>query len=230
MMGLMEEVAGLGDPVKAKALMRFFRTGKGEYGEGDVFLGVTVPKARKLARKHRDMPLREVGALLRSRFHEHRLAGLLVLVEKFGGAGPDGKMEIFDFYMRNIKAVNNWDLVDLSADKIAGAYLQDKDKTALYRLARSDSVWERRIAIIATFNFIKRGEFSHTLKIAGMLLKDRHDLIHKAVGWMLREVGKRGGLAQEEAFLKRHKEEMPRTMLRYAIERFDERKRKEYMA
>ena len=225
---LKQDLQKLADTEKAKTLQRFFKTGKGEYGEGDVFLGITVPDQRKIAKKHSDSTLKEVQKLLSGKIHEHRLTALLILVIKYNKADERGKKEIVDFYLKNTKNINNWDLVDLSADKILGAYLIDKDKSILYKLVRSDNLWDRRIAIMATFHFIKNGKFKDTLKISGMLLNDKHDLIHKAVGWMLRETGKREQ-ATEERFLKKYYKNMPRTMLRYATEQFDENKRKFYL-
>jgi 3-methyladenine DNA glycosylase AlkD len=221
-----DELAKLADPQKAKILSGFFKTGKGQYGEGDIFIGVKVPESRAVAIKFRDASLAVVKQLLESRVHEHRLTGFLILVEKFKSGD---KRAIYTFYMKNSKMANNWDLVDLTADKIVGEFLLDKDKSVLYRFVRSGNVWERRISIVSTYAFIKKGKFGDTLKIAEILLHDKHDLIHKAVGWMLREIGKRGGLEQEEEFLKKHRKKMPRTMLRYAIERFDEKKKKFYM-
>ena len=223
------ELAKCADPQKAKTLAGFFKTGKGEYGEGDVFIGVKVPESRKVAGKFRDVDLSVVKQLLESRIHEERLTGFLILVEKFRSGNASRRRAIYQFYMNNSRRANNWDLVDLTADKIAGEFMLDEDKSVLYRFARSDNVWERRISIISTYAFIKKGKFGDTLKIAEILLHDKHDLIHKAVGWMLREMGKRGGLAQEEEFLKKYHKKMPRTMLRYAIERFDEKKKKFYM-
>lgn len=211
---------------KAKILQGFFKTGKGEYGEGDIFLGVIVPESRKIAKKYASLKLEDVTTLLHSKIHEERLTALLILVDKFQfGEGQD---KIYNFYLKNTKYINSWDLVDLSADKIVGAYLSDKPKSILYKLAKSRNFWERRIAIISTFNFIKNNEFSETIKISEILLNDEHDLIQKAVGWMLREVGKRDLMA-EEKFLKEYCKKMPRTMLRYAIEKFPERKRKMYL-
>jgi 3-methyladenine DNA glycosylase AlkD len=224
-----DSLARFADPQKAKVLSGFFKTGKGEYGEGDVFIGVKVPESRKVARMFLDVDLETVKGLLESRVHEHRLTGFLILVEKFNAGDASAKRAIYTFYMKNSKRANNWDLVDLTADKIVGEFLLDKDKSVLYGLAKSENVWERRIAIVSTFAFIKKGRFDETLKIAEMLLEDRHDLIQKAVGWMLREVGKRGGLGQEEGFLKKHSKKMPRTMLRYAVERFGERKKRTYI-
>ncbi len=220
------------NPQKAKILQRFFKTGKGEYGEGDVFLGITVPESRKIAKKYVSISLDEITLLLQSKIHEERLISLLILVEKFNKA--DDKKQIFDFYLENTKYINNWDLVDLSADKIIGNFLFyfGKDypiyKILLTNLAKSTNLWERRIAIISTFHFIKNNQFEETLKIAELLLKDKHDLIHKAVGWMLREIGKKDQNIIE-SFLKENYKSMPRTMLRYAIEKLPEDKRKAYL-
>jgi len=216
------------DPLKKKGLSRFFKTGKGEYGEGDIFLGVTVPKIRRVAKKYKDVSLDEIRTLLRSLIHEERLTALLILVENFRKADETEKTEIFNLYLKNTKYINNWDLVDLSASRIVGEYLKDKPVDILYTLAKSKSLWERRIAIISTFQFIWEGRFAETLKISKILLTDRHDLIHKAVGWMLREVGKRSFKTEEE-FLKKHYKKMPRTMLRYSIEKFPEKLRLRYL-
>ncbi len=228
-MSIESELQELADPAKAKALRRFFKTGEGEYGEGDVFLGIKVPDTRKVAKRHMDLTLGQIQGLLDSRVHEHRLAGLLVLVGQFETAGEKRRKGIYGFYLRNAKRVNNWDLVDLSAERIIGPYVMERDKSVLYRLARSGNIWERRIAILSTFHLIKNGRYAETVKVAEMLLDDEEDLIHKAVGWMLREVGKRGGLAEEKAFLDKHRQRMPRTMLRYAIERFSPEERKRYL-
>lgn len=206
-------------------LQRFFKTGKGQYGEGDVFIGVTVPQSRQVAVRHAGISLEDVKGLLYSKIHEERLVVLLILVQK-SKADPEG---VAQFYISNMSQVNNWDLVDLSAPRILGAYLEGRDRSILYRLAASGKLWERRIAIIATQHFIRKGDFVDALKISEMLLEDSHDLMHKAVGWMLREVGKRD-LAAEDAFLQKHRKKMPRTALRYAIERFPEEKRRAYMA
>jgi len=215
-------------PLKKKGLSRFFKTGKGEYGEGDIFLGVTVPKIRRVAKKYKDVSLDEIRTLLRSLIHEERLTALLILVENFRKADETEKTEIFNLYLKNTKYINNWDLVDLSASRIVGEFLKDKPVDILYTLAKSKSLWERRIAIISTFQFIWEGRFAETLKISKILLTDRHDLIHKAVGWMLREVGKRSFKTEEE-FLKKHYKKMPRTMLRYSIEKFPEKLRLRYL-
>jgi 3-methyladenine DNA glycosylase AlkD len=224
-----KELKGMADPDKAAIMQRYFKTGLGQYGEGDIFIGVMVPQSRKVAKKFSQLQLVEVKMLLYSHIHEERLVALLILVWRYSSAlsSREEKEEIVKFYLDNIKQVNNWDLVDLSAPNILGAHLIDRDRRLLYRLARSENVWERRIAILATYHFIQDGDFSDTLKIAEMLLQDRHDLIHKAAGWMLREVGKRDG-ASEEAFLEKHHSVMPRTMLRYAIERLPESKRRRY--
>lgn len=218
----------LGDPEDARFLQGYFKTGPGEYAEGDRFLGIRVPVIRKLVKELHDTPLRTVIALLKSPIHEERLLALLILVRKFeNGAEPD-KKRIYDLYMSNTGYVNNWDLVDLSAPNIVGGYLLERSHKPLSKLARSQMIWDRRIAILATFFFIRAGENGTALEIAEVLLQDREDLIHKAVGWMLREIGKRD-LEAEESFLKTHYHTMPRTMLRYAIERFPENRRQEYL-
>ncbi|HWS19984.1 MAG TPA: DNA alkylation repair protein [Nitrososphaera sp.] len=226
-----KELKSMADPDKAAMLQRFFKTGPGYYGEGDIFIGVMVPQSRQIAKKFSQLPLGEVRTLLYSCIHEERLVALLILAWRYNSSLSSSmeKEEIAKFYLEHIKQVNNWDLVDLSAPNILGAHLVDRDhrRRLLYRLAGSENVWERRIAILATLHFIRNDDFSETLKIAGMLLHDRHDLIHKAVGWMLREVGKRDAAA-EEAFLEKHWSVMPRTMLRYAIERLPESKRRRY--
>lgn len=225
---LKKDLQKLKNPQKAKILARFFKTGKGEYGEGDVFLGITVPQQRKVAKKYPDLTLKQLQNLLSSKIHEYRLTALFILINKYRKADEKDKKEIFNFYLQNTKNINNWDLVDASAEYILGDYLSEKNKTTLYKLAKSNNLWERRVAIMATFKFIKNNRFQNTLKIAKILLKDKHDLIHKAVGWMLRETGKRDRKA-EEIFLKKHYQKMPRTMLRYAIEKFPDNKRKFYL-
>jgi 3-methyladenine DNA glycosylase AlkD len=213
---------------KAQILQRFFKTGPGEYGEGDIFIGVSVPELRKVSKKYFDISLKECGQLLSSKMHEERMLALLILMIKFTKGDETEKTKIYEFYLRKIKFINNWDLVDLSAHPIVGAYLIKRNKKILHDLAKSKNLWERRIAIIATFYFIKQGQFSETIKLSKTLLADKEDLMHKAVGWMLREVGKRD-LKTEEAFLKEHYKIMPRTMLRYAIEKFPEEKRQKYL-
>ena len=214
---------------KAEALSRFFKTGRGEYGEGDVFLGVMVPETRTVAKSFKKLSHQEIKKLLNSKYHEERLLGILILVENFVVGTESEKEKIYKFYLKNIKRINNWDLVDLSAPKIVGGYLYKKDKKILYKFAKSKNLWERRVAILATFHFIYKNNFTETFKIAETLLNDGHDLIHKAVGWMLREVGKRISVSELEEFLDKYAELMPRTMLRYAIERFPERLRKVYI-
>lgn len=216
-------------PEKAAFFPRFFKTGKGQYGYGDKFLGITVPNMRTVAVKYKDLELSDIIKLLHSQWHEERLVALIILTEQFKRANPTGQKEIYDLYLSNTKYINNWDLVDLSATNIVGEYLVNKSKSILYKLAKSDLLWDRRIAIISTFAFIKRGDPSETFKIAEILLHDKHDLIHKAVGWMLREVGKRCGEESLESFLNKHYKVMPRTMLRYALERMSDKKKKFYM-
>lgn len=218
----------LGRGRTANVLQRFFKIGPGEYGEGDVFLGIRVHQLRKLAKEYQDAELEVIEELLRSSIHEERLLALLILVRAYSSGDTRDKARLYRFYLRHTRYINNWDLVDASAEHIVGDFLMDKDKTPLYRLARSRSLWERRISIMATFHFIKHGGFSETLRIATLLLVDKEDLVHKAVGWMLREVGKRD-LKVEEAFLRDHCKRMPRTMLRYAIERLPEFKRQKYL-
>ena len=218
----------LGSKERAEVSQRFFKTGPGEYGEGDVFVGVGVPELRRLAKDFQDLPAREVRRLLKSGVHEERAVALLILVHQYQRGDRKEQERVYKLYMDHLRCINNWDLVDVSAEHVVGAFLKNKSKKPLYRLARSKNLWERRVSILATFHYIKGKEFSETLKIAEMLLSDEEDLIHKAVGWMLREVGKRD-LVTEERFLKEHYREMPRTMLRYAIERFPEPKRQRYL-
>jgi 3-methyladenine DNA glycosylase AlkD len=221
-------LVSLGDTAIAEHSRRFFKTGKGEYGEGDVFLGIRVPVLRKQVRRYRDIPLEETLLLLKSPFHEERLFALLMLVDKFSGGDAEDRTAIYEIYLGNTRYINNWDLVDSSACYIVGAYLEKRDKKPVFRLAKSANLWERRIAILSTFHLIRRKDFSNALEISGILIKDREDLIHKAVGWMLREIGKRD-LPAEKTFLDKNYREMPRTMLRYAIERFPEKERKRYL-
>jgi 3-methyladenine DNA glycosylase AlkD len=217
------------NPAKAAFFPSFFKTGKKGYAEGDKFIGVIVPHQRLVAKKYISAPLSDIKKLLESEIHVYRLTGLFILVYKFEKASPEEKKAIYEFYTKNRAHVNNWDLVDTSAPHIVGTYLLDKDRIILYGFARSSDLWERRIAIVATQAFIRKNDFTDTIKIAEILLHDTHDLIHKAVGWMLREVGKRDRTT-EEAFLKKYHKIMPRTMLRYSLEHFDEGKKKIYMA
>jgi 3-methyladenine DNA glycosylase AlkD len=222
------DLAELSDPEKAEFFPRFFKTLPGGYAEGDTFIGVTVPKVRWVAKKYCDLPLPKIKTLLKSAVHEHRLCALLILVGQFAKTDAAGKEKIAGFYLDNLKYVNNWDLVDLSADKILGAYLFDKDRSILYNLCESCHLWSQRVSIISTFYFIRKGQFEDTLRLAEKLLSHKHDLIHKAAGWMLRETGKRDKNA-EEKFLKKHCRTMPRTMLRYAIEKFSPEEREKYL-
>jgi 3-methyladenine DNA glycosylase AlkD len=225
---IQKRLKSLGNPKHAAVSQRFFKTEPGQYGEGDVFIGVRVPVLRKLAKEYTDLAVDDIAILLRSHVHEERLLALLLLVGSFLKGNETAKKSIFEMYLNNTGYVNNWDLVDSSAEHIVGAYLMNKSKSVLYRLAESENLWERRISIMSTFHFIKQHQFSETLKISKMLLSDRQDLIHKATGWMLREIGKRH-LQTEESFLKVHYQKMPRTMLRYAIEKFPEPKRQRYL-
>jgi len=225
---IQKKLQELGNKEKAKKHQRFFKTGPGEYGEGDVFIGVTVPELRKLAKEYKTIGPNEINQLLQSPIHEERLFSLFLLIHRYSKGDEPEKKRIYELYLKNTKFINNWDLVDSSAGQIVGAFLFDKSKKPLYDLVKSDNLWERRISIISTFYFIKRNQFSDTLKISKILLSDKEDLIHKAVGWMLREVGKRD-ISVEENFLKKHYKNMPRTMLRYAIEKFPESKRQQYL-
>jgi 3-methyladenine DNA glycosylase AlkD len=214
---------------KAKILARFFKTGPGEYGEGDVFIGVVVPDTRRVAKAYINISLPEAEELLHSKIHEERLCAVLILIEKFRKGDQKTREQIYKFYLENTGYINNWDLIDLSAQHIVGEFLADKPKAVLYELARSKSLWERRIAVLSTFNYICRAKHEETLKIAEILLNDEQDLIQKAVGWMLREVGKRCSEKILEDFLQSRYKKMPRTMLRYAIERLPEARRKAYL-
>ena len=223
-----KDLAQLGDPERAKNSRWFFKTGKGQYGEGEIFIGIPVPEQRKVAKKYADLLLADLQELLRSKIHEHRFTALLILISKYRKAEELGKKEIFDFYLRNTENVSNWDLVDLSAPKIVGDYLLNRERSLLYKLAKSDSLWERRISILSTFTFIDNNDFEDALNISELLLHDEHDLIHKAVGWALGEIGKKDQNVEEQ-FLAKHYFHMPRIMLRYAIEKFDEKRRKKYL-
>lgn len=225
---LIKEIKSKADPEKAKLLARYFKTEKGDYGEGDVFLGIVVPESRKIAKKYENISLENCQILLNSKIHEERFISLLILMLKYKKTDDKGKEAIFNFYLSNSKKINNWDLVDVTCRDIIGAYLFDKPKDPLYKLAKSSNIWEKRISIISTFYFISKNKFEDTLKIAEILLHDKHDLIHKAVGWALREVGNRNRELEKE-FLKKYHKKMPRTMLRYAIEKFPEAKRKAYL-
>jgi 3-methyladenine DNA glycosylase AlkD len=226
--GVQRELEILGDPQVAGFSQRFFKTGAGQYGEGDLFRGIRVPVLRKVAKDHKQLSRSETLKLLHSPYHEDRVVALLILIRHYTEGDDTVRTEVYNSYLKHAKLVNNWDLVDCSASQIVGAHLWKKDRNVLYKLSRSNNLWERRIAIIATFHFIKRGEVADTLKLALILLSDTEDLIHKAAGWMLREAAKRDP-ESTESFLRKHYQRMPRTMLRYAIERFPERKRLQYL-
>ena len=215
----------------ARIMRGFFKTGKGQYGEGDEFLGIKAPIQRKIASRYQSITFDELQDLLESRIHEYRFTALVILINKYKKADSNFKRKIFEFYKKNLHNINNWDLVDFSAPSIIGDFLLDKSKerVLLYEFAKSDQLWTRRIAIISTLKFIKVDQYNDTIFISKILLNDKHDLIHKAVGWMLREVGKRNQLV-EEKFLDQHYKDMPRVMLRYAIERFSDDKRKHYLS
>lgn len=228
LLSLRKEFGQLANKNKALVLQRFFKTGKGQYAEGDIFIGLTVPQSRIIAAKYKNLILATVKTLLKSKFHEERLIALLILINKFDKALEKEKEEIFNFYISNTKYINNWDLVDLSADKIVGEYLINKPKDILFKLAKSKNLWERRIAIVATYNFIKNKKYEDSLKIAEILLLDGHDLIQKAVGWMLREIGKQNKDVLIK-FLAKYYKKMGRTTLRYSIERFPQDLRLKYL-
>lgn len=223
-------LTALGSPEKAEKLSRFFKSGPGQYGEGDTFIGVTVPEVRTVAKRYYHLSLQDTEQLLTSAIHEERLAALIILVHQFSTGDQAVRKEIYDFYLAHTKWVNNWDLVDSSAEFIVGPWLQDKDRAVLQKLARSELVWDRRIAVLATFHYIKQGDPTEALKIISILLHDEHDLIQKATGWMLREIGKRCSEAAEREFLDTHYKGMPRTTLRYAIERFPSDLQLQYLA
>ncbi|MFH1560998.1 MAG: DNA alkylation repair protein [Patescibacteria group bacterium] len=225
---LIKEIKSIADPKRAEACARYFKTGPGEYGEGDIFVGLTSAQVGQMAKKYTELSSSEVEKLLQNKIHECRSIALVILVNRFKKADGQEQKKIVDLYLRNTKFINNWDLVDISAPKILGLYYLDKDRKTLYRLARSNDLWEKRIGMMSTFAFIRNDDFTDAFKIAQILLDDQHDLIHKAVGWMLREIGKRDQEA-EEKFLKKYYQTMPRTMLRYAIERFDSKKRDFYL-
>jgi 3-methyladenine DNA glycosylase AlkD len=226
---LRAELHTSGTAEKAKASSRFFKTGTGQYGEGDIFIGVTVPQQRKIAKKYRNLSLADAEELLASKIHEERLVALIILVGQFARGDELSRHEIYEFYISHTAYVNNWDLVDSSAEFIVGPWLADKDKAILIKFATSNLIWERRIAMLSTFHYIKLGDPEPALKIAEILLHDKQDLIQKAVGWMLREIGKRCARKALEGFLKTHYKTMPRTALRYAIEHFDKDRRGEYL-
>jgi 3-methyladenine DNA glycosylase AlkD len=222
------DLESVSDPVYADRLQGFFKTGDGEYGEGDLFIGVRVPDQRRVAKKYKELSLPDSRLLLHSKVHEHRLTALFILVEQFNKGDDKTRKRIVDLYLENIAYVNNWDLVDSSAPKILGEWLVDRPRDLLYDMADSEVLWERRISIVSTFAFIARGELDDALALAESLIDDEHDLIHKASGWVLREVGKKDVNVLEE-FLMRHSRRMPRTMLRYAVEKLSPSRKKFYM-
>lgn len=226
---LVRELAALGSPARAAGAARFFKSGVGEYGEGDKFLGISVPPLRDAALRYLALPLTDLARLLASEIHEHRLAALKILVAQYQSAADPNRKKIVEFYLANTRGINNWDLVDASAPYILGEHLRTRSRRILLRLARSKSLWERRIAIVATLMLIRHGEIDDTFQISETLLDDPHDLIHKAVGWALREAGK---VSQPDllAFLQQHYASIPRTTLRYAIERFPPQQRKRMLA
>ena len=227
-LNLKKDLTELSDPERKKNLQRFFKTGKGEYGEGDVFLGVKVPDVRKVAKKYRKLPLNGITELLNSEIHEHRQVAIFILIDQYQKGKKADQKKIVEYYLKNTNRINNWDLVDSSAHKIVGDYYRDKTKDIFHKLSKSNNLWERRISVIGTFAYLPDGTFETSLTIAETLLHDPHDLIHKAVGWMLREIGKRD-LPTLETFLNKHHKTMPRTMLRYSIEKLDKQKRQYYM-
>ncbi len=224
-----EEIRGLANEEIAKHRLRFFKTGKGEYGYGDIFLGVRTPQIRSIAKKNISISTTEMKTLIKSKYHEERLLGLIILANKYS-KDKDEKVrnQLYKIYVSSFKYVNNWDLVDVTCPHVIGKHLMDKERSILYSWARSEDLWTKRIAIVSTHWFIRKNDLDDTFKIAEILLNDEHDLIHKAVGWMLREAGKRD-LEKEEIFLKKHYKNMPRTMLRYSIEKFPEPKRQKYL-
>ena len=225
---LIQELNALENPADAAFLQRFFKTGPGEYGEGDVFIGLRVPITRKVCKEFRQLPLQEIEKVLESPVHEHRLAAVIIMAERAKRADGQQKQALYELYLKRTDRLNNWDIIDVSCRDVVGGYLQDKSREPLYQLARSNNMWERRIAIVSTWQFIRAHDLSDTFAIATMLLGDTHDLIHKATGWMLREAGKKDE-AQLVEFLEQHAATMPRTMLRYAIEKFPPQIRAEYL-
>ena len=220
----------MANPTRAKLSLRFFKTGPGQYGEGDKFLGLTMPETRSVVEKYwEDLSFADTEKLLHSPWHEERMVALLILVKKFEEGSKADKTRVYNIFLKNIRYINNWDLVDVTVPRVVGVYLLDKSRKILYQLAKSKNLWERRIAILATFAFIYNGQSADTIKIAKILLKDKHDLIHKAVGWMLREVGKRCSVKILEDFLRGNVAKMPRTMLRYSIEKMPLKRRKHWM-
>jgi len=224
-----EEIRELANEEIAKHSLRFFKTSKGEYGYGDIFLGVRAPQIRLIAKKHIDISIADMKTLIQSKYHEERFLGLIIMVNKYARTKDKKDInQLYKIYISSFKYINNWDLVDVTCPHVVGKHLIDKDRKILYKWAKSEDLWTKRIAMVSTFSFIRKNDLDDTFKIAEILLQDKHDLIHKAVGWMLREAGKRD-IKKEEAFLKKHYKTMPRTMLRYSIEKFPENKRQKYL-
>ena len=224
-----EEIRALANKEIAQHSLRFFKTDKGEYGHGDLFLGVRAPKIRLIAKKHIDISITDMQTLIRSKYHEERFLGLIILVNKYAKTkDKKNRNQLYKIYVYSFKYINNWNLVDVTCPHVTGKHLIDKDRTILYKWAKSKDLWTKRIAMVSTFSFIRKNDLEDTFKIAEILLHDEHDLIHKAVGWMLREAGKRD-IKKEETFLKKYYKTMPRTMLRYSIEKFPETKRQKYL-
>ena len=224
-----EEIRALANKEIAQHSLRFFKTDKGEYGHGDLFLGVRAPQIRLIAKKHIDISITDMKTLIQSKYHEERFLGLIILVNKYAKTkDKKNRNQLYKIYVSSFKYINNWNLVDVTCPHVTGKHLIDKDRTILYKWAKSEDLWAKRIAMVSTFSFIRKNDLEDTFKIAEILLHDEHDLIHKVVGWMLREAGKRD-LKREETFLKKYYKTMPRTMLRYAIEKFPETKRQKYL-
>jgi len=224
-----EEIRALANKEIAQHSLRFFKTDKGEYGHGDLFLGVRAPKIRLIAKKHIDISITDMKTLIQSKYHEERFLGLIILVNKYAKTkDKKNRNQLYKIYVSSFKYINNWNLVDVTCPHVTGKHLIDKDRTILYKWAKSEDLWTKRIAMVSTFSFIRKNDLEDTFKIAEILLHDEHDLIHKAVGWMLREAGKRD-IKKEETFLKKYYKTMPRTMLRYSIEKFPETKRQKYL-
>ena len=225
-----KDINHIANPDKAQILQRFFKTGPGQYGEGDIFWGIQVPHTREIVKRYRNLPLAEIGLLIADPVHEVRMAGALLLVENYKMADQSDKERCYNFYISQAKRFNNWDLVDLTCPQVVGAWLLDKDRQQLYDFAYSSNLWEQRISIISTFYFLRKGDFKDTFETAKILLNHPHDLIHKAVGWMLREVGKRNQNAETEFLTENDRfRKMPRTMLRYAIEKYPEDQRQAFL-
>lgn len=224
-----KDIRSFSDSERARKALRYFKTAPGDYGAGDVFIGLTTPQARQFAKKYQDIALRDVESLLKSEIHEERMIALMILVKRFSAGNEKEQARLYRFFMKNRKYVNNWDLVDSSAPYIVGAFLLERDRSVLMQLARSKSLWDRRIAVVATAAFIKQGESKETFRLARILMKDEHDLIHKAVGWMLREVGKKVSERELKSFLDKYAKVMPRTTLRYSLERLSAKDRQKYM-